>query len=161
MYDDLPGITGRADRGEEEFRKLRASRTRNIFFALAVVVIFIIMSLVRGKGVTPVSVSIKDGDLILTGPDGSETVSFSEIESIEFFESPDYGNASGGSEKAGFRCGTWESPDLGTYTAYLNTGIKGCILIKGTKGAWALSVESNETTKIFAETLTKAWNDMK
>ena len=147
--------------GEDEaYRKLRASRNRNIIFALAAVVIFIIITRVNSGGVQAVTVSIKDDVMTLTGPAGSDTVSAKDIDTIVYFENPDYGNASDGGVRGNWRYGMWESPELGTYKAYTSTGIKNCILLSTKGAAYALNVESAKTTEIFFDTCSKWQADL-
>ena len=141
--------------GEDEaFQKLRASRTRNMIITLAVIVIIFIISRIGGS-VRGVGVSIKDSVMTLSGPAGSDTIKAGDIESIDYFENPDFGEAAEGGIEGNWRHGTWKSEELGTYKAYLSKNIAGCILIKTKDEAYALNVESAKTTEIFFDTCSK------
>ena len=143
----------------------------------AFVVIFLI---VRYSGFfTSVSFSTNDDGMTFTGPLGeSVTVSYADVISIEYIESPDYGTTvtvppaddnsgttissnavSGvmsGTTKHSCRCGTWKSDTFGEYAAFTLTKIKSCALIKTKdQGSIVFNTESDTVTKNWAE----AYND--
>ena len=92
-----------------------------------------------------------------TGPEGSTYISYESITDIRFFPAPDYGEASGGGARRGVLYGTWQSGDLGAYSAYVNEGIPCCILFVSDGETVAFNYESEATTQGFYDSIRSLW----
>lgn len=125
---------------------------KNIIFIFVVIILATVFFVIRGTG--GVSIDSTDDSLTFAGSAGSTTLSYVDISDIRYFPAPDYGT---GESSRGFRCGTWESADMGMYTAYLNENISGCVLFISEKETVAFNYESDATTQGFYESIRELW----
>lgn len=127
---------------------------KNIIFIFIVIVLATVFFMLRGTG--GVTIDSSDDGLTFTGSAGSTKLAYADITDIQYFPAPDYGS---GESSRGFRCGTWESTELGTYTAYLNEKISGCVLFISDTETVAFNYESDATTQGFYESIRELWLD--
>ena len=87
----------------------------------------------------------------------SETVHYADILSAEYMEEPDFGTPVDGSIlNEELRLGVWNSEDLGTYRNCTEVELKSCVFIRTENGAYAISYESDETTRNLQEAILDA-----
>ena len=132
-----------------------SAKTKNLLAILLVLIAATVFFALRGTG----SVTIDtDGDgLRFSGPEGSTYLAYDSITDIRFLPSPDYGSAADGGARRGVLYGTWQSGDLGTYSAYVNEGIPCCILFVSDAETVAFNYESEATTQGFYDSIRALW----
>lgn len=90
-----------------------------------------------------------EGYITLTDAEGNTVdVYYQDILSAEYVEAPDFGQPDGGSIlEEELRLGIWQSDAFGTYWNCTQTDLETCVFIQTASGAYAISYESDETTK--------------
>lgn len=81
------------------------------------------------------------------------TVSYDEVDSIEFRESYDMGTRVSGFGAARLSLGNFKNDEFGKYTLYAYTGCKACIVIRSGERVLVLTAENAADTKILYEAL--------
>lgn len=84
---------------------------------------------------------------VMDGAGNVENIFYKDMRSVEYVESPDFGEPAGGSLTEEMRLGKWYSDQFGAYTNCTDVDLETCILIRTETGAWAISLESDETTR--------------
>ena len=133
---------------EELIHGMNLASKRNILFIIAIIAVFTIFTLLKGG--SPVRVTTDKETITVSSSKGSTTIPFSELDSVEYVPSPDYGSPAGGGTEQDIRYGTWNSPDLGEYEAYVHTGIASCIVLRSGSKCVAFNMENEETTRTFS-----------
>ncbi len=81
------------------------------------------------------------------------TVSYDEVDSIEFRESYDMGTRVSGFGAARLSLGNFKNDEFGKYTLYAYTGCKACIVIRSGERVLVLTAKNTADTKILYESL--------
>lgn len=127
---------------------------------ILVAVIFVVGIVWYGLNVSNTSQTSTDGkSLTFSGAAGTKTVAYADLTSIDYVTDPDWGTASGGGSTGFSHYGQWTSTSLGTYTAYVDTRVKACILFKTAKETFAVNVEGADTTHAFYQTCLEWWQN--
>lgn len=78
-----------------------------------------------------------------------------DLVSVEYHASFDFGSPVGGNTADGIREGLWHSDAAGDYIASADTALEGCVLLRTADTVYALSYESEASTKAIWEALEK------
>lgn len=85
---------------------------------------------------------------ILDATGKREEIHYENILSAEYVEAADFGVPAGGSIAEEMRLGVWNSDAFGTYVNCTAVELESCIFIRTENGAYAISYESDETTRV-------------
>ena len=135
---------------EEAVQDMSRLNKRNILVIVAVLAVFTIFSLLRGG--SPVKVTTDRELITVSGPEGSTTIAYTDLDAVEYVEAPDYGESADGGIHSKVRWGTWTSSALGTYIAYTSTEVLPCILLKAGDTTVAFNMKDVKTTENFYQT---------
>ena len=98
-----------------------------------------------------------DGYLRLQDSSGAITdIYYCNLKSVIFCNTADFGEPAGGSISNGIREGRWQSETFGDYIASVDTELTSCVLLCTEQDTYAISYESNASTKALCDALLKA-----
>ena len=132
--------------------KYDPKRQQRLTYITVVLVILagMISSFLRKDGELPSYLTFhNEGYMTIADATGkSEDIHYVDILSAEYVEAADFGTTAGGSIlNEELRLGVWSSEAFGTYTNCTDIALGSCVFIRTENGAYAISYESDETTR--------------
>lgn len=136
----------------------KQQRRFTIITVVLVLVVGIAASFFRGGSDTEgYLIFSNEGYLELRDEAGSTLrILYGEILTVEYVETPDFGEPKGGSQTETLRLGKWESSQFGLYTNCTETAVGSCVCIETARDTCVISLESDETTRALCQALRNA-----
>lgn len=127
-------------------------RQRRLTYLTVVLVILagVISSYLRKDGELPSYLTFhNEGYVTISDETGKhQEIHYVDILSAEYVETADFGVPAGGSIAEEMRLGVWSSNAFGTYVNCTEVELESCVFIRTENSAYAISYESDETTRI-------------
>lgn len=141
--------------------KYDPKRQRRLTYITVVLVVLagVISSFLRKDGdVTSYLTFHNEGYVTISDETGkSEDIHYADVLSAEYVEVADFGVPAGGSiVNEEMRLGIWSSEAFGTYVNCTAVELESCVFIQTENGAYAISYESDETTRILQSAILDA-----
>lgn len=136
-------------------------KTQRLLTGMTVVLVILvgtISSLLRSDQESSAYLTFyNEGYLSIKDESGNTTdVYYKDMLSVEYVESPDFGEADGGSTVGDIRLGQWNSKQFGSYLNCTEVDLDSCVWIQTQSGSYVINYESDSTTQTLCQAILKA-----
>jgi len=128
----------------------KRQRRLTYFTVVLVILAGVISSYLRKDGELPSYLTFhNEGYVTISDETGKhQEIHYVDILPAEYVEAADFGVPAGGSIAEEMRLGVWSSNAFGTYVNCTEVELESCVFIRTENSAYAISYESDETTRI-------------